>query len=142
MATSPNLDGYREATKRKRAALGEPILFLGEVSVTFPPGTPTDPETGRPHDPVLVPTASARASATLTCEVSFRTLGHATFQESDGAFGWVDQTDVMLIADVESAPVASGMVEFERHGTLFAIRAQKFDGIAGIDRYLIWGSAK
>lgn len=139
MATRPDIAGFRDAMERKRGEMSEEILFLAEVSVTFPPGTPTDPETGKPYDPVLVPTASARASATAMCEVAYRTTG---IQEEAGAFGYVENTDVMLIAGSGVASRVVGMTGFVCRGDHFEIRAQKFDGVVGIDRYLIWGAKK
>lgn len=142
MATRPNIAGFRDAMERKREELGEEILFLGDASVTFPPGTPTDPETGHPYDPVLTPTASARASATATCEVAFRSTGRQELQERAGAFGWVENTNVLLIAGSGVASRVVGMTEFVCRGDHFEIRARKFDGVVGVDRYLIWGAKK
>ena len=128
--------------ERKRAAMGEEVLFLGEPVVTFPPGTPLDPETGKPFDPVITPTASARASATATCEVAYRTIGRGSLQLESDALGWEDRSDVMLIAGSGTGSKIVGMTEFVVRGDTFEIRAKKFDGVTGIDRYLIWGAKK
>lgn len=124
--------------ERKRAAMSEDVIFRGEPEVTFAPGTPLDPETGKPYDPVLVGSA-VTASATLRCEVAYRTRGD---HPRPAPIGWMENTDVMLIADSDAAATASGMIEFETRGERFEIRAQKFDGVVGVDRYLIWGAQK
>lgn len=138
LAASPDLAGFRDALERKRAAMSEDVVFRGEPEVTLPPGTPTDPETGLAYDPVIVGSAVS-ASASIPCEVIYRIRGDHPLA---GAIGWGDDTGVVLITDADNAPAASGMIEFYVHNSWFEIRAQKFDGVVGVDRYLIWGAEK
>lgn len=133
----PDLAGFRAAQQRKRDELGEDVLFLHEPSITFPPGTPTDPETGRPYDPVLTPTASARASAIVRCAVA---VDWGTREDvEDTPAGIFARGDVMAIAPSGAASAIDGAIELEVRGVRYSVRSQTFDGVAGIDRFLTIG---
>lgn len=56
MAVHPDVGGFREAQRRLRAELGVFATFTIPGDPSWPPGTPLDPETGKPHDPFLEPT--------------------------------------------------------------------------------------
>ena len=140
--TVPNLAGFREAQERKRALLGEDITFFAEPVYTWPPNVPMDAQTGRPYDPVIEPLSSAAASAIVRCGVFFRAVNRAGIggEVEIGAPGVVEKTKVMLIANAGAASAIEPMVRFQARAEPFLIEVMKFDGVAGIDRVLVYGS--
>jgi hypothetical protein len=134
---SPNLAGFREAQERKRALLGEDIVFISEPVFVWP-DVPIDEQTGRPYDPTVVPLSSAAASAVVRCGVAFR--GTITGATEVGAQGVVDRTHVMLIASSGAASAVEGKSRFQARGETFLIESTKFDGVSGIDRLLVYGA--
>ncbi len=140
--TVPNLAGFREAQERKRALLGEDITFFGEPAYTWPPGIPMDTETGRPYDPVIEPLSSAAASAVVRCGVFFRAVNRAGIggEVEAAAPGVVDKTKIMLITNVAASGIVEPMRRFQARGEPFLIDAVKFDGVAGVDRVLVYGT--
>lgn len=122
----PSLDGFREAQDRLRSLTGELVTFLGPVSVTFPPGTRLDPQTGRPYDPMIAPTASARASAVVKAGV-VSSLDDGEAQP----FGWTPEADVMLHMPSGAASAASADA-FMLRGKLWQVTGRHFEGIGDL----------
>lgn len=137
MPDGPDLAGFREARERKRRLFSEPVVLLGPAVATYPPGTPIDPETGRPYDPVLQPTSSARASALIDAEFVWKS---GQTPSEDTAAGTFERSHPMLIAGSAASAVASAMTHFTARGEMFQIEGVHFDGITGIDRVLIYGA--
>lgn len=54
---APNIAGFKEAQSRLRNLLGTTAIFHVPGPVVYPPGTPVDPQTGRPYDPTIKPTS-------------------------------------------------------------------------------------
>lgn len=119
----PDVAGFREAQSRKRQELGEDVVFLGEVLLTFPEGTRIDPEAGRPYDPTVQPTASGQASASVRCGVAFRPV---TEDATATAAGWTDESHVMLNAPY---PFPGEWLEFRLRGARYKIVSIKSDAI-------------
>lgn len=132
----PDLAGFREARERKRVAFSEPVVLLGPGVVTYPPGVPTDPETGAPYDPTIEPLASG-ASATIAAEWVWRS---GQDPSDDSAAGTFSREHPMLIAASAAASAVEGMTHFEGRDGRFQIEAVHFDGITGVDRMLIYGA--
>lgn len=142
MADTPDIAGFVDAHQRLRAELGETVTFLEPLEVSFPPGTPIDPETGEPYDPVI--TASARATASgaqtdVRCSVSFKPLSGQ--EVIGGAGGFRDRTHVMVIAGIEYREQIEACGEFLLRGERYSITAQKPDDAFGdvADRWLVFG---
>jgi hypothetical protein len=133
---APDLAGFTDAQQRLRERFGEPVVFLSDVQLQFAAGTQFDAETGMPYDPVLEPTASAQASATVRCDVAFRAIGN---EVDFSALGAVEQTHVMLIADIADRAACEPCDEFVCRGERFQVTAQKPDGIGGLQRWLVFG---
>lgn len=133
----PDLAGFRDAQERKRRAFSEPIVLLGPVEASYPPGTAMDPETGEPYDPTVTATASARASAVIDAEFVWQSTQDP---EDPSPVGRLDTQHPMLIAASAAASAVEGKSHFEARGSEFEIRATHFDGITGVDRLLIYGA--
>ena len=140
----PDLAGYEEAHNRAREFMGVPIVLFGPVETVWPPDTPFDPLTGVPMDPTLEPVSSGAASALVHGKVGFRAVTRGGFSaggSEDKAGGIMDRADVMCImaSAYASAVVAVDAVSFEARDWSCKIETYKFDGVAGIDRFLIYG---
>lgn len=135
---TPELAGFVDAQQRLRDHLGAEIIFYDEPVVTFPPGTPIDPETGVPFDPTVAGSAAAQASAAAQCSVAWGVQGKQILQSAAGVD---DVTQVVLItASANAAPLASAS-EFDWNSERYAITAQKPD-IRWQARWLIFGRRK
>lgn len=133
----PDLAGFRAARERKRSAFSEPVVLLGPIVATWPPGVPLDPDTGTPFDPTIAPLGSAMASATINVEWVWRS---SSDPEDTGAAGRFDKEHPMLIAASAAASAVDGMTYFAGRGARYQIQSVHFDGITGIDRVLIYGA--
>lgn len=140
-AIGPDLAGYAGAQAAHRQRMGVDVVFLQGVSVTFPPGTPMDPETGLPYDPTLVPTASAQASAVVRCNVARSAVRNAR----DGlvrssAMGFGDAEQITCIADLSASAAIDGAVEFLVNSARFKVVAMNVDEpVAGAERIVVMG---
>lgn len=141
MSDAPDRSGFADAQSRLRAALGRDVTFFGEVLMDFPDGTPINPQTGRPYDPVLAPSASACASGMVRCNVQ-RVFGPRVKQLDHSAVGVGGVSHVMLIADDSPAnrTVIEPSVRFVLDREDFKVLSTKRDApIRGAPRLLVFG---
>lgn len=141
MQVRPDLAGFVDAQNRKRELIGEDITLLFPPSLDWPPGTPLDPQTGRPYDPMVEPVASAQASAVVRAGVAFRAVNRAGIGgETDvAALGYLDNSHIMLNLPLACAAVASGAQDFIAREERYKITATKEDGIGIVARVLVYG---
>jgi len=132
----PDLAGFAAAQRSLRERFGEQVTFYGDVSFTYPPGTRLDPQTSRPFDPVIQPTASAVATASGMLDVAFITAEDDDARETP--VGRVATQDLMLIADISERPLFEGKKTAVVRGEEYAVQAQRPDGVGGLQRYLTW----
>lgn len=130
----PDLDGFAEAQTRFRGQFGDLVTFYGDPVVTLPPGTPVDPETGRPYDPVVQGSAVV-PSATATCNVAWQANQHESGQSPAGR---MDRTDLMLICEPATSAIVASAREFDVHGQRFKIVASKRDS-RWLTRIVVYG---
>lgn len=144
--STPNIAGFADAQHRLREAFGEPIDFvLPTSSVTFPPGTAIDPETGEPYDPTIHPTSSAAVTASALCNVVFHAIGRMQLvgEQKSGPLGYEDQNHVLLIADYAASGAIHSAEEFRCRDEMFKVTAMKHDGIGSPhQRWLVYGRRK
>lgn len=143
---TPDLAGFKEAQDRHRQQQGENIVFLGEVLLTFSPGTPLDPQTGRPYDPMIQPTGSAVSSAAVRCGVAFRAVDRAGVSGGAdvSAAGRFDSNHVLLNAPIAAASAVVGAKAFILRAEEYKITASKTDGISqdAQHRWIVYGRRK
>jgi hypothetical protein len=134
-----NIAGFGDAQQRLRAQFGESAVFLQAPVFSYPGGTPIDPDTDRPYDPVIQPSASAQASATVNVSVSFVAQGR-TSEDADreGPAGFADRTRVMLIADLADRPLCEGAVTVLLRDGRYQVTSMKADGIGELQRWLTY----
>jgi hypothetical protein len=140
----PSLSDFAEAQDRKRSLLGSDVTFLWPAVVTFAPGTPVDME-GNPYDPIIQPTASSQASASVRVGAFFKAVnrGGAANAAVETAIGADDRTRIFLSVAAADGPTITGASQFIFHGTLFRIDAIKVDEIVlGYQRWLVYGAAE
>lgn len=155
----PSLAGFAEAQDRKRVMLGSDVTFLWPAQVTFPPGTPVSPNTGRPFDPTVSAIASFQPSASAVASVFFKAInrGGAANADTSAPIGHDEKTRVFLnlasgdglvIQGIASAwggsafaGYGSAATEFVFHGDRFKVYAIKNDEIVlGYRRTLVYGA--
>lgn len=136
---SADLAGFADAQRRLRQQFGETCVFLQPPILTYPGGTPIDPDTAMPYDPVTQPTASAQASAAVNCNVVFVAMGR-TSEDADreGAAGFADRTRIMLIADLADRALCEGAVTVLLREHAYQVTSEKADGIGALQRWLTY----
>ena len=137
----PDLAGFADAQERLRDGFGELVTFRSAASETYPPGTPLDPETGKPYDVTIVPTASGSSEWIVKCDVVFRAINRAGIggDSNPTPAGILEEGHIMLIANSAAASAAASAVQFDVRGDTFKITSRKFDGVGGIQRHLTYG---
>lgn len=134
-----DLNGFAGAQRKLRANFGEAITFLGPPVSTWPPGTPLDPETQLPYDPVLEATTTTNEQSVVCCNVAYRANRGPSGESASNALGWLETGDMMLIADITDRPLIDGKASFVARGEHWDIHATVADGIGGVQRYLVYG---
>lgn len=146
MSVSPNIAGFKEAQERLRDKLGFDVTFYTPLPLTYPPGTPTDPETGVPYNPTIRPTASGFASASVRCSVVNRVFGLSRTgvedQTESTALGIMSNTSLGLIMSEEDWPDVDEATEFEHLGIRYEIRDDTPDSLGGATRHVVVGEQK
>lgn len=140
---TPDLAGFQEALDYKRQVLGEHVTLLGPVTATWDPSVAIDPDTGKAYDPMASPTASARASAVVQAGVAYRHRpGFGTAASKSAAAGIFADADVLVILSsaAASAAIAVEVQTVVARDETYKVMARRFDGVTGIDRYLIFCS--
>lgn len=133
----PDIAGYAEAQHALRERFGERVDFLFGASVTFPPGTAIDPETGQPYDPTIEPTSSAQVTASAWCTVAAKTSQQDPSQP--GPLGFVETDQLMVATDLSASATIEGAREMIVRDERYLIEGMKPDGIAGQQRFLTFG---
>jgi len=133
MMASPDLAGFREAQATLRAQFGEDVPFFKPLPKTWPPGTPLDPETEAPYDPMIAATASGWASAVAKCSVVARPLGLSRrgveFDVNTTAVGVFEEGMIVLICGYEEWHAAGldDATEVEVHAERYLIAQTEQD---------------
>lgn len=132
----PDLTGFREAQLTLIAKLGADVPFFTPVAETYPPGTPLDPESGKPFDPTVQPQASGFASAVVRAGVAIRPIGGGLADSSiQNALGLLEEGQGVLLVpstDYDNADLDHA-TEVEVHGDRWEITQRTPDGIANVD---------
>lgn len=141
MSVTPDIEGFADAQKRLREHFAETITFLEHRVSDWPAGTPIDPETQRPYDPVVEADSTTRPEHVVECNVVFKAINRAGVSgETDaGPLGWNDTSHVMLIADISDEETITGCEDFILREEVYKITATKPDGIGSVQRLLIYG---
>lgn len=143
MAVQPDIEGFRAAQQRLRDAMGTNVAFHTPVAPTWPPGTPLDPQTGRPHDPTVEP-LSGGGVTTTTIKVSLvaRPIPSGIEPQGGDVSGGLRRSDSIAlgisVADYPSVASATGVTVADIDYKLTdIIRDPGLD-----DRYIAYGEAK
>lgn len=134
---TPDIAGYADAQAVLRQRFGERVDFEFEATMTFPAGTPLDPETQRPYDPTVEPSASAQATASAWCTVAQKPS--QTDPSVDGPVGFVESDKVMVAMDLTSSAAVEGAERMVVRGERYLIDGMKPDGISMRQRFLAFG---
>lgn len=134
----PDLAGFADAQDRLRDHFGELVVFIAPTEHTWPSGTPIDPETGQPYDPVVAAQGSASSSsAALYANVAARPYGRADVEWT--SVGARDVDEVMLIADTSASAVMASAASFVVRDTSYKLSSWQLDGVGGVQRAIAFG---
>jgi hypothetical protein len=95
--------GLEDAQARLREALGVDAVFVIPGTPSWPPGTPMDPETGKPFDPFLEPTVPV-VDERVTVRCSFVHHPFAGIDPAASPAGGGDMGDAALIVPLARYP--------------------------------------
>lgn len=137
----PDLAGFADAQERLRDAFGELVVFLKPVEATWPPGTPLDPETNRPYDPVVLPSSSGQASAVVNCDLAYRPWGRigGAGEVEWTALGGLETAHILLIASSGAASAIEGSSEFVVRDERYKVTSIMPDGVGEVQRTVVQG---
>lgn len=143
MIDGPDFAGFADAQVRLRANFGREVVFFTPLPTTWPPGTPLDPESGRPFDPTIRPIASGMASAAVNCSIIDRPLGLSQRgtkdqRQAQTAIGDMADKNKVAIISVEDAPRASGAVKASYLDEDFRVTDFRRDALGPVERYLAY----
>lgn len=154
MPPVPDLAGYIDAQKRKRAALGSEVIFHFPRTLNFPVGTVLDPLTQEPYDPLIAPESeSGRGQETMILSVAFKpVLGRTgNADTADSQIGEVKQNHAICWVTIDEWKVEAtpdgnfplgepAPISFDYAGDNYLIRKTTEESL-GKDpwRVLIWG---
>lgn len=133
---APDLVGFRGAMQRKRSAFAETVTFTKPAVHVWPAGTPIDPETGLPYDPVLADEASTDLD---TVDVAGNVAIRGQEDAKANAAGWFDNTHALVIVDLADQAAVEDATRFIARGVTYEVVVKRTDGLVGVDRYLMYG---
>lgn len=141
MPVSPDFEGFAAAQKALREKFGQDLTFAIPGEVTYPDGTPLDPETGKPFDPTIEPIESEESETTVRVSVVNRPIRTGLSDESERkAIGWLEEGGVVLIVDPEDWPEIENATRVQFADEWYAIRQTDHDYLGEVDRYLVWAA--
>lgn len=138
MSPSPDLPGFRDATIRMRAEMGTDVAFFAPQAETYPAGTPLDPETGKPFDPVIQATASGFTSAAVRAGLYTKPVPSS--REDDAianAVGWFEAGNIVLDVDINDEDLIADATEVEVRGERYAIADSDRDGVGDVEHRVL-----
>lgn len=144
MTTGPNIVGFKDAQHRLREALGSDVLFRIPVAPVWDPSVPRDRETGMPYDPTAVPISGGDfTEVTLRVATNFKPIRVHIVDDVTTFAGGVERTDqTAVVVDAIDWPAVRFATEFVWNGVDWKITQVIPDGIAGTERYIVFGQVK
>jgi hypothetical protein len=137
MALNPDVAGFRDAQRRLRATLGVDVVFTIPGESSWPPDTPLDPQTGRPHDPFLEPTAPVvDRSELVRCSFVHHPL--VGLDPADTPIGSADVGSAALIVDVADYPRVADATRAQVGPEIYDVQAFRHDVALGVERYIAY----
>lgn len=109
-------------------------MFLRPPELTWPPGTPIDPDTGRPYDPTIGPATDEADAHEVMCDILTQPLARDDVTWT--ALGATEVDHAIFIASSGAAPQASGATVVVARDEDYLVTTQKFDGVAGVQHFL------
>jgi hypothetical protein len=137
MTPVPDVAGYAAAQTRLREQLGIDADFLIKGEPVWPPGTPIDPETGKPYDPFLDPVTPVEET-TITVRVSFV---HRPLDAADPAaspIGPLDRGNAALIVAEADYPTVHGARRVQVAGEVWDLQSWRHDVAARMPRWIAY----
>lgn len=136
---SPDLTGYREAQVALIATLGSDVEFFLSSAVTWPEGTPINPESGEPFDPTVAPASSGVGTRTVRCGIAIRGSKGVKSTEQEAAVGSFEDGEGMLIVPIAdwTDNDLDEAAEAEIYDERYEIKQTDEDGIGDTDHRML-----
>jgi hypothetical protein len=133
----PDTAGFADAQDRLRQELGVDAVFLIPTALVWPPGTPLDPETGKPFDPFLDPVAPA-ANTEVTVRCSFVHSPLIGIDPAVSPVGGGDLGSAALIVPLASYPTIRTATRVVIGEGTWDIQRFRYDLALSIPRYIAY----
>jgi hypothetical protein len=141
MRPVPDIAGFREAQDELIQRLGQDVTFHIPGAVTYPPGTPLDRETGRPHDPTIKPVSEPVVDEVVRCSVVYRPI--AGEDDVEANIGGVRRTTSMALAmRVPDFARVEDATEATVNGRDYKVTEIVPDGLTEVQRYIAFLEAR
>jgi hypothetical protein len=145
MVTTPNIDGFIEATRRLRGAMGNQVTFHVPQQPQWPAGTRINPDTGVPYDAMLVRENAEFSDIVVTVGVVLKEASPLRPQ-SDVRFepaGLLENMDVILDVDADDYAAVKDATEFTYADHRYRLVEWKPFEVAGMRyRWLAYGQER
>lgn len=138
MDIEPDFDGFATAQATLREKFGRDLRFYTPEETTYPEGTPLDPESGRPYDPTILPTASGYVATDVRVSVVNRPVQGTNDTMKRKAIGWLESGGIVLIVDPADWASIETATEVEYADERYVIRQSDHDYFGPVDRYLLY----
>lgn len=133
----PNLEGFADAQAALREALGVDAVFLIASEPEWPPGTPLDPETGKPYDPFLEPIdPEVDTEVTVRCSFVHRPL--QGIDPAQSPIGAGDLGDAALIIPIDRYDDVRTATRVRVGVELWDVQQFRYDVALGTERWLAY----
>lgn len=137
MMVNPDVAGFQAAQARLRAELGVDVTFLVPVAPTYPPGTPVDPDTGRPLDPFAEP-VTERGWDEEPARVSFINRGVGEGDAAQTPLGSIDEGKAALIIDGDTYGRVRRATRVKIGPETYAVEQMRYDPSLRSERYVVF----
>lgn len=141
----PDIAGFRDAQERLIDKLGQNVDFKLRRAPQYPPGTPLDRETGRPHDPTIKPLAGTDGFdiVTVRCAIVYKPIHVNVEDPTQTGWGGIRRGESMAVTmKVADYPAVEEADEAQVYGLNFRVTEIVPDGLTEVQRYIAFLEAR
>lgn len=139
MEVTPDLAGFKQAQEELRQHFGQDVTFHFAPKLSYPEGTPLDPESGRPYDPQIEGEEETPKTVDVKCNVAFRPVRGLAEDTVESPIGNIKSNECVLIMSIEQWETVDEAVAFSVKGDRYRLKKSTEDGIGSDYRQLVWG---
>lgn len=137
----PNWSGFADAQVRLRANFNRDVEFFVFTEPVYASGVVLDPETSRPYDPSVRPTASGVITEIIGCNLVDRPMGLSQSGVEDQRragtpLGSMAEYTKVAIISVDEVGIASAATAARYLGVDYRVTDFRLDALGPVERYL------